>query len=220
YGLFRSVSGGFEPVADQTGIRRASFPYGGWGTKLADLDNDGWKDLFVAQGHVMDTISHDLPKVSYEQPLLLLKNEAGLFTDVSHRAGPAFPVLRASRGAAFGDYDNDGFIDIIVSNNDGPALLLRNAASGGNWLIIELKGTISNRDAIGATVLAVDDDGRKQWQFVSTASSYLSASDSRVHFGLGKSRRLASLEVHWPSGRKQILKDVAANQVLRVTEPH
>jgi hypothetical protein len=218
YTLFRNVGGTYEDVSDLAAITRITLPYGGWGTKFVDFDNDGWKDLFVAQGHVLDTIAIDFPLISYLQPLLLLRNRKGRFENVSRSSGLAFRMPLAARGAAFGDFDNDGFIDVAVSNNDGPPLLLRNGGKRGNWLLLRLIGTRSNRDGIGATIRVVGESGLTQFGFVSTASSYLSASDSRVHFGLGSDSRAREIEIRWPSGIVQRLNDVKCNQILSVRE--
>jgi hypothetical protein len=219
YALFRASGPGiFDSVSEQSGLRRASDPFGGWGTRLADFDNDGNKDLFVAQSHVMDTIHHDNPNLSYKQPLLLLRNVAGKFVNVSAGAGSVFGVPRAARGAAIADFDNDGRLDIAVNNNDDGPLLLRNESPARNWLAVELTGTTSNRDAIGAVVKLTDNLGRKQWQAVSTASSYFSASQRRVHFGLGDAQSVAEIEVRWPAGGAQTVRKVEINRVLTIRE--
>jgi hypothetical protein len=193
-------------------------PYGGWGTKFVDYDNDGWKDLFVAQGHVMDTISADFPSLSYKQHLLLLQNNHGRFDDVSSRGGPSFQIPLA-RGAGFGDYDNDGFMDIVVGTNDGGPVLLHNNGNKNNWILINTVGLSSNRDGIGARIHVVGESGFEQYGFVSTSSSYLSASEKRVHFGPGGDRRIRLIEIRWPSGVDQVLKDIAPNQLLTIKEP-
>ena len=133
YALYKNEGGLLDDVSDQAGISRISKPYSGWGVKFVDLDNDGWKDLFVAQGHVMDTISIDFPQIPYRQPLLVLRNLQGSFVNVSAQSGPAFTVPRASRGAAFGDFNNDGFVDVVVSNNDEAPTLLKNNGNENNW---------------------------------------------------------------------------------------
>ncbi len=219
YALFRSAGAGmFDPVAEESGLRRASEPFGGWGTRFADFDNDGWKDLFVAQGHVMDTIAYDNPSLSYLQPLLLLRNVVGKFADVTATAGSALRVKRASRGAAIADFDNDGRVDIAVNNNDGPALLLRNESAADGWVAIELVGTKSPRDALGASIRLTDNTGRKQWQILTTAGSYLSASQKRVHFGIGDAVSVAELEVRWPSGSVQVVRNPGMNRVVTIRE--
>jgi hypothetical protein len=220
YLLLRNTRGEYEDVSDLTGLTALTVPYGGWGSKFVDYDNDGWKDLFVAQGHVMDTISVDFPSISYKQRLLLLRNNHGRFEDVSSRGGPAFQIFLAARGAAFGDFDNNGFVDVVVSTNDGEPVLLRNNGNKNNWIAIITAGVSSNRDGIGARIHIVGESGLEQYGFVSTCSSYLSASDKRVHFGLGSDRRVRKIEIHWPSGVEQTLKDVAVNQILTVKEPH
>jgi hypothetical protein len=218
YVLLRNTHGDYDDVSDVAGVSAITLPYGGWGAKFVDYDNDGWKDLFVAQGHVMDTISADYPSISYQQRLLLLRNVRGRFEDISARGGAPFQVRLASRGAAFGDYDNDGSIDVVVSTNDGAARLLHNTERQNHWILINTVGTVSNRDGIGARVHITGESGLEQYGYVSTASSYLSASDKRVHFGLGNDRRVRQIEIRWPSGITQILKDVAVDQVLTVKE--
>jgi enediyne biosynthesis protein E4 len=218
YVLFRNKRGEFEDVSEETGITRITMPYSGWGMKFFDYDDDGWKDVFVAQGHVLDTISIDFPNIPYKQRLLMMRNQGGKFEDVSDQSGPAFREPQAARGVAFGDFDNDGFVDLVVNINDGSPMLLRNNGSGQRWIIVDTVGSSSNRDGIGAKVRMVSESGAEQYGFVSTASSYLSASDKRVHFGVGKDRRIKSLEIRWPSGIVQELKDVETNQVLTVKE--
>lgn len=219
YALFRAdASGIFDPIAEETGLRRASDPYGGWGARFADFDNDGWKDLFVAQGHVMDTIHHDNPKLSYRQPMLLLRNVAGKLIDVSTTAGPALRTPRAARGAAIADFDNDGRIDVAVNSNDEGLLLLKNESTAGRWLAIDLIGTKSHRDALGAVVKVTDSRRRTQWQILTTASSYLSASQKRVHFGLADAESVTEVEIRWPSGGAQVLRNIEVNRVVAIRE--
>jgi hypothetical protein len=220
YALFRNIQGrDFEDVSERTGLSRATMPHSGWGMKFLDYDNDGWKDIFVAQGHVLDSISTDFPAIPYRQPLLLLHNTRGSFADVSARSGPVFEAPRAARGAAFGDFNRDGSVDVALTNNDGPAALLRNEVRGQNWIQVETVGTTSNRDGIGALVRVVGESGVEQYRMVSTASSYLSASDKRVHFGLGNDRRIRTIEIRWPSGVVQTLTNQQPNRILVVSEP-
>jgi hypothetical protein len=218
YVLLRNTRGEYDDVSDLSRLSASSMRYSGWGSKFVDYDNDGWKDLFVAQGHVMDTISADFPSISYKQTLLLLRNARGRYEDASSRGGPSFRVPLAARGAAFGDFDNDGSIDVVVNTNDGRPLLMHNNGSKNHWTLINTVGTSSNRDGIGARIHIVDESGREQFGFVSTASSYLSASDKRVHFGLGNARRIRQIEIRWPSGIMQRLNDVPADQTLTVKE--
>ena len=198
-----------------------SRPYGGWGVKFMDYDNDGWKDLFVAQGHVLDTIQQTFPHLRYLQPLLLLHNEGGKhFVDVSKESGSVFLENWASRGLAVGDIDNNGTLDVVVTTNNGPGYVLRNhGGDAGHWLILSLVGTKSNRDSIGAEIKLVSSSGKEQYATVTTAGSYLSASDKRVHFGLGADTLAKAIEIQWPSGVIQELENVKANQILTITEP-
>jgi enediyne biosynthesis protein E4 len=221
YVLFRNAGKILDDDSVQSGITRTTLPFSGWGTKLADFDNDGWKDLFVAQGHVMDTISVDFPQIPYRQIPLLLRNLHGRFSDVSGIAGAPFQVAQAARGTAFGDLDNDGWLDVVVSTNDGPPQVLMNRTQNGNhWLEIHTAGTRSNRDGIGARVRITTPRGASQYGYVSTASSYLSASDVRLHFGLGEATEVREIQVAWPSGRLQTVSSVRANQAITITEPN
>lgn len=221
YALYRATGQGrFEYASHTTGVGRATLQNSGWGTKFVDFDNDGRRDLFVAQSHVLDTVSRARQGFDYLQPPLMLRNAGRSFVDVSTSLGPAFARPAAGRGAAFGDLDDDGDVDIVIANLDAEPTVLRN--DGGNtnhWLSVSLRGTRSNRDGIGAIVTVVDDQGRTQSGICSTASSYQSASDRRVHFGLGDASRVRRIEVRWPSGTLQTLTDVAADRVLEIVEP-
>jgi hypothetical protein len=221
YALFRGAGGGrFEYASHATGVGRATLQKAGWGTKFIDFDNDGRRDLFVAQGHVLDTVSGARQGFDYLQAPLMLRNQGPSFSDVSASLGPAFARPAAGRGAAFADLDDDGDIDIVIATLDGPPRILRNDARTANqWLTVSLRGTRSNRDGIGAIVTVVDDHGRTQSGVCSTASSYQSASDRRVHFGLGAARGVQRVEVRWPSGTVQVLTDVPLNRVVEIVEP-
>ncbi len=219
YALYKNQKGTFQYVSGPTGLASISARHSGWGTAFVDYDNDGWKDLFVAQSHVMDNIELTQPSVRYLEPLLLLRNVSGRFEDVSKSCGSAFLRPMASRGVAFGDLDNDGFVDMAISVLDGDALILRNQGNGNHWVLINTVGSVSNRDGIGARIHCVSESGLEQWATVSTAGSYQSSSDKRVHFGLGADKTIKLLEIAWPSGTVQKLEKVAADQILTVREP-
>ena len=218
YALFRNRKGFFNYVSVASGLAAITKMHSGWGARFVDFDNDGWKDLFVTQGHVMDNIERTQPGIHYRETPLLLRNTGGKFVDVSAKAGAPFLVDMAGRGAAFGDLNNDGAVDIVVSSNSGPARVFRNAARENNWLLIATVGVKSNRDGIGSSVRIVTPLGHEQFGFVSAAGSYLSAHDKRVHFGLGKERQVKLLEIRWPSGVVQTWKNVAANQIFLAKE--
>ena len=219
YMLFRNNGDGtFRDVTNQSGVGGATLAFAGWSTRFFDYDNDGWKDLFVAQSHVMDTIEKTSPNLRYLQPPLLLRNESGHFARVS--PGDAFQIPWAGRGAAFGDIDNDGDVDIVVSNAGQKAYVLRN--DGGNrnkWIGIETIGKKSNRDGIGSRVKVVSVSGLTQYFTVNTAVGYLSASDKRLVIGLGGDSTAKLIEIRWPSGIVQKFENVKAGQMLKATEP-
>jgi hypothetical protein len=218
YKLFHNNGDGtFREMTNASGVGGATLTFSGWSTHLFDYDNDGWKDLFVAQGHVMDTIEHTSPNLKYMEPPLMLRNEGGHFTRVI--LGPAFQTDWAGRGAAFGDLDNDGDVDIVVSNLGQKASVLRN--DGGNrrnWIGIQTVGTKSNRDGIGSRVKVVSASGLTQFFTVNTAIGYLSASDKRINVGLGPDSFAKMIEITWPSGIVQKFESVKAGQMLKAVE--
>ena len=202
-----------------SGVARFTMPHSGWGIRFLDYDNDGWKDLLIAQGHDLDTVELSYPNLHYREPMLLLRNTGKEFVDVSTTSGDVFSKPWLGRGMAIGDIDNDGRLDAVVTTNDGPVHILHNETPGQNhWLLLKLIGHKSNRDAIGAEVKLVTARG-PQFATVSTAGSYLSSSDKRVHFGLGQESVAQSIEIRWPSGISQTLKNVRADQILTVDEP-
>ena len=196
-----------------------TLPYVGWGTAFLDYDNDGWPDLLVVNGHVYPQVAGLAGGAGYQQRALLYRNQGnGTFAEVSAAAGPALTAPLVGRGAAFGDIDNDGDIDVVVNNLDGKPLLLRN--DGGNrnhWISIRCRGRGPNRDALGARVKVVAG-GLVQWDEVRAGGSYLSASDLRLHFGLGQAARVDTIEVHWPGGASQTIQNVAAGQFLTIEQ--
>ena len=187
--------------------------------RFFDYDNDGWKDLMIVQSHVIDTIEMYDPNVRYREPPILLRNEGGKkFVDVSGASGDVFHQNWAARGLAIGDINNDGKLDAVVTSNNGPAWVLLNQTDTLNyWITLNLVGVKSNRDAIGAQVrvsTAVSD----QFATVTTSSSYQSSSDKRLHFGLGGANAIREIEIRWPSGIRQTLKDQKPDRVVTITE--
>ncbi len=211
YAVFHNEGdGAFSDQGLQAGVTMLSGVSSGWGVGLEDFDNDGQKDLFVAQGHVLDNVEKIDPSLHYLQPMLLALNHNGRF----ERADPGTAELFAARGAAFGDLNNDGWIDVVTTVlGDHPQVFMNRAGTAAHWLTITLHGTRSNRDGLGARVQV-----NGQTRFATTAGSYESANDKRLHFGLG-TQKTAKIEVLWPSGSRQILNDVAADQILEIREP-
>jgi hypothetical protein len=190
----------------------------GWGAGIVDLDNDGYPDLFLVTGNVYPEIEAKLYGYPYKTPRVVFRNLGnGKFEELIEAAGPGVASAHASRGCAFGDFDNDGDIDILIVNMNEPPSLLRNELKGDNhWLKALLVGSTSNRSAIGASVIATYG-GRKQAQAVLAQSSYLSVNDRRLHYGLGRATS-ADLEIRWPSGREEKIRSVAADQLVVVRE--
>jgi hypothetical protein len=208
----------FTYASFSAGLARSTMQHSGWGVRFLDYDNDGWKDLLIAQGHDLDTIELNYPNLHYREPMLLLRNMGRDFADVSSDSGAIFHESWLGRGMAIGDIDNDGRIDAVVTTNDGPAYILRNETPTENhWLTLKLVGHKSNRDAIGAEVKLVTAKGQ-QFATVSTAGSYLSSSDKRVHFGMGSESTAQTIEIRWPSGILETLKNIRADQILQVDE--
>lgn len=219
YVLFKNNGdGSFSEVINQSGLGRETLPYSGWSTRFVDAGNRGWKDLFVVQGHVMDNIEITSPNLRYLQPPLLLRNTGGRFSRAD--AGPAFRGLWAGRGAAFGDIDNDGYIDVVAANLGQKAYLLRNAGDHRNhWLGVTVTGRKSNRDGIGCRVKVVSRSGLTQYYTVTTTAGYQSASDKRLSIGLGADTLAALVEIRWPSGIVQKFENVKPGQMLKAVEP-
>ncbi|MBI1930656.1 CRTAC1 family protein [Candidatus Poribacteria bacterium] len=209
----------FTDVTDIAHLGEPSFLKLGFGTKFFDADNDGDLDIFVTNGHVYDTVESSSDTFEYAQTNQLFANNGdGTFTDISLKSGEHFSQKRVGRGAAFGDYDNDGDMDVLVTNNhDSPVLLRNEGGNRNNWLMIKTVGTKSNRDGIGARI-NVKTRFHSQMREVQTGGSYLSGHDLRVIFGLGAETKAEQVKITWPSGLEQTLADVEANQLLVITE--
>jgi len=213
--------GQFSDVSFRTGLAPPTIPHVAFGCKLFDYDNDGHLDVILANGHVQDNI-HDIDSsATYKQPLQLFRNSGTTpltFDDVSAQAGAAFAQPLVGRGLAVGDYDNDGKMDVLVVDSEGKPLLLHNeCVAAGHWLGVRLVGVKSNRDGIGA-LLTASVGGRKLLRLCHTDGSYLSASDKRVHFGLGAATTVDSLSIRWPSGLIQTVKSPPINKYITVRE--
>ena len=219
-GLYHNEGNGlFVDEAPSSTVGRASLLCLAFGVFFFDYDLDGYPDIFAANGHIEDEIGRVQPKVSYREAPLLFRNLGNhKFDNVGVQMGGTFNRKIVARGAAYADYDHDGDLDVLISTNNGPAILYRN--DGGNrnhWLAVKLVGSKSNRDGIGAVVRVTSASG-KQWNMVRSGSSYCSQSDLTLTFGLGKDT-VASLEIDWPSGAKQQQAKVAADQRITITEP-
>ncbi len=203
----------FTDVSYAAKVAAVSLPYVGWGTKFFDYDNDGWVDLFVANGHVYPQLQN-----FHQRNLVHKNNRNGTFTEVGDQLGAPFKEKRAGRGAAFGDIDNDGDVDIVINNLDGPPQLLRNdGGNANNSVLIKLLGVKSNRDGIGARVKIVSGD-LTQTDEVRSGTSYLSQNDLRLHFGLEKRAKIDLIEIRWPSGVTDRITTANVNKILTVKE--
>ena len=208
----------FTYVTNTSAIGQITLLYSGWGARFVDIDNDGLRDLFVAQSHVLDTIEKTTAYLKYKQPLLLMRNTGKGFVNISGTAGTMFNTPVPGRGAAFGDLNNDGQLDAAIANLDEAPIVLRNMGTRNHWLGVSLFGSKSNRNGIGARVTVSTVAGQKQIFDVSTAGSYLSSNDSRIVVGLGDAKAVRSIEVKWPSGRVQTITNPAIDKYIRITE--
>jgi enediyne biosynthesis protein E4 len=216
----RGVAGDFAEITAVSGVAGVTRSMSGWSNGIFDFDNDGWKDLLAVRGHAMDNLAQ-MSLRGPEEPNTVLRNLAnGKFADVSAGAGAAFVSPQPHRGAAFGDLDNDGRIDAVVSVLNGKAQYFHNISPGGNhWILVKLVGTKSNRMGLGAQVRISTDDGRVQYNHATTSTGYAASSDPRVHFGLGSATVIKEMEITWPSRIHQILRNVPADRILTITEP-
>jgi hypothetical protein len=217
-GLYRnSGKGEFEDVTSASGTSQER-RFVSWGTCILDLDNDGYPDIFVVTGNVYPEIERLYPQLPYKGPRMVFRNLGnGRFEELIEQAGPGVAARHSSRGTAFGDYDNDGDVDIVVMNvNEPPSLLRNDAPEQNHWLKVRLIGTKSNRSAIGAKVV-VRYGSKMQAQQLLSQSSYISSNDPRLHFGLGE-EKTASIDVRWPNGLEESVNSVAANQLVTIRE--
>jgi hypothetical protein len=218
--LFSNQGGGlFIDKAPGSTVGRASLQRLTFSAFFFDADLDGRPDILGSNGHVADDVQKVQPNVGHAQPPLLLRNAGGgKFEDYSARVGDAFAVPIVGRGAAYGDFDNDGDLDLLLTSNGGPARLLRSDGASGTAVRVTLAGSGTNRSAIGAKVRVVRDGGPTAWQMVKTGSSYLSQSELPLTFGLGAGGKVTGIEVSWPSGRSERLGGVAAGTAVTIVE--
>jgi enediyne biosynthesis protein E4 len=211
----------FRDIAQAHGVARATRLLSGWGLKYFDYDNDGAIDLILANGHPDDMIDNYSMQVKYKEPLLLFHQEEDRkLHDVSEKAGPAFQKYFAARGLAVGDYDNDGALDVLIGNNGGAPLLLKNnAAKKNNWIGLKLEGTTCNRDGIG-TKIYWTAAGKKRYRLKNNGGSYLSSHDPREVLGIGSAMQIDELEIHWPAPSRQVdkLKTLSGNRYYHIAE--
>jgi enediyne biosynthesis protein E4 len=220
YPLYRNEGDWLFDFTTQTsGVAQITILGSGWGIKFTDVDNDGRRDVFVAQSHVLDTIEKTTSFLKYKQPPLLMRNSEKGFQDVSLAAGAVFRQNFAARGMAVGDLDNDGDPDVVIAQNDGPPVVLSNQGTKNNWLGFDLRGgERSAPHGEGAKIVVTDKKGRRQFFEVSGAGSYLSANDRRVVAGLGAAAGVSSVEILWPSGKVQKIENPALDQYHVVRE--
>ncbi len=216
--LYRNRGNGeFEDASVAAGVGQNT-RYVGWGCGFFDFDNDGWPDLLLVNGHAFPEVDRLKIDIQYREPAILYHNDRGKFVDISQHAGPGILEKHSSRGVAFGDYDNDGAIEVLINNQNEPPSLLKYARTPGNhWISLSLTGVKANRSAIGARV-TVTAGTLKQTQEVRSGGSYLSQNDLRLHFGLANNTKVDSVEIVWPGGKRQIVTGVAVDRVSKITE--
>jgi hypothetical protein len=201
-----------------SGLGRSSVLNSAFGARFVDYDNDGWKDLLLVNGHVLDNVSLYRADVQYAEKKILYRNVQGRFDNVSDQAGSPFARPTVGRGLALGDYDNDGHVDFLVSNNgQSPELIHNESQDGNNWLGVRLIGVASNRDGVGAR-LKVVAGALTQYDQAKGGMSYLSASDPRIYFGLGSAKQVDRLVVEWPSGKTDALDNLQVNRIVTLKE--
>ncbi len=219
--LYRNLGkGAFRDATVEAGLGAEPRLLSGFGVRFADFDNSGRQQILVANGHILDNIALFHPRVAYRETLSLFEDDGrGRFRDVSRESGPVFAMPLLGRGLAVLDFDSDGLLDFVVSQNSGPPLMARNRSAAGNWITLELEGAgKSNRDAIGAEV-TITAGGKQQRAQIMGGTSYCSASDMRLHFGLGSARLVDRLTIRWPSGHLDTFRDLPVNQFRRIAEP-
>lgn len=216
FGIYRNVKGhSFEDATRQTNLYNLSRPLSGWSLGFVDYDNDGWKDLFSANGDVDDFIAYSKQRDSMFQNV-----DGKTFVDATDRMGADFARLGYQRGSAFVDLNNDGFMDIVVTTlGEKPMILLNNALNKNHWITFDLRGHKSNRDAIGAKIKVTTGSGLALYGHVSPSVGFMSSSDRRVHFGIGSEQTIRDVEIRWPSGIVQHLDHISSDQILKVEEP-
>jgi hypothetical protein len=207
----------FVDVSFSAGVALPSIPMLAWGALLEDFDNDGWPDAFTANGHIYPMVDSHPVNTTYKQWLQVLRNISGKFVDIGGQAGLHKPGLLASRAAVAGDIDNDGGVDVFVSQIDGPPVLLSNRSQRGAWLIVDLEGTASNRSAVGARI-RVTAGALTQWRTIQAGGSYISQNDLRAHFGMAEATTAEVIEVYWPSGKQTVMREVPLKTVLKIRE--
>jgi hypothetical protein len=216
--IYRNTGGGFEDLTAASGLTAFSRRMTAWSAAAYDFDNDGWKDLFVSGGAILDNEMELLHRPTFLPNGLLRNQHNFIFADVSSSAGSGFLAPKLHRGAAFGDLNNDGHIDIAVSAIDDNAQLFLNRTRNSNhWILLNLVGTRDNRDGLGTKIKIVTSEGA-QYNQATTAVGYNSSSDKRVHFGLGKAAIIDRIELAWPTGVRQVLTNIKADQVLTIVE--
>jgi hypothetical protein len=216
FGLFQNNQGhSFDYVSTQTHIQHLTSLLSGWSLGFIDYNNDGWKDLYSANGSV-----DNLTDASKQADSMFENINGKSFADASDRMGRDFSSAGYQRGSAFADLNNDGFMDIVVTSlGERPRILMNNALNGNHWISFDLRGTRSNRDGIGARIELITESGRTLYNHATTSVGFMSSSDRRVHFGLGTEKYIREVKIHWPSGVLQVLEHVKADRIMRVEEP-